>query len=171
LSEVVGVARRGRRRGTPSPLPSFEEIYDGDGNRVKKTESSQTILYINKYYEKNLTTGVVTTNYYLGDKLIATRENTTLIYVHQDSLGSSSVTTSSSGTSTGSIKYFCFGDCRNSQGNLGTDRLFTGQRLDSTGLYYYLPWKIFLMTGYPVRICSLGQGDLVPRFVLTESIT
>ncbi|MBI2832764.1 MAG: hypothetical protein HYX79_10960, partial [Chloroflexi bacterium] len=30
-------------------------VYDGDGNRVKKTEGGQTILYINKYYEKNLT--------------------------------------------------------------------------------------------------------------------
>lgn len=30
-----------------------------------------------------------------------------------------------------------FGSCRNSQGNLATDRLFTGQRLDGTGLYYY----------------------------------
>ena len=30
-----------------------------------------------------------------------------------------------------------YGDCRNSQGTLGTDKLFTGQRLDDTGLYYY----------------------------------
>jgi RHS repeat-associated protein len=29
------------------------------------------------------------------------------------------------------------GDRRNSQGTLGTDRQFTGQRLDGTGLYYY----------------------------------
>jgi RHS repeat-associated protein len=27
--------------------------------------------------------------------------------------------------------------CLNSQGNLATDKLFTGQRLDATGLYYY----------------------------------
>jgi RHS repeat-associated protein len=127
-------------------------VYDGDGNRVKsrfikiirdfesrdsqKTESSQTILYVNKYYEKNLTTGVVTTNYYLGDRLIATRVGTTLTYVHQDALTGTSVTTNSSGTSTGSIKYFSFGDCRNSSGSL-PEQKFTGQRLDGTGLYYY----------------------------------
>lgn len=29
------------------------------------------------------------------------------------------------------------GVCLESQGSIGTDRLFTGQRLDSTGLYYY----------------------------------
>jgi RHS repeat-associated protein len=32
---------------------------------------------------------------------------------------------------------FPFGECRNSQGTLPTDKLFTGQRLDTTGLYYY----------------------------------
>ncbi|MFH1381390.1 MAG: RHS repeat-associated core domain-containing protein [Chloroflexota bacterium] len=37
----------------------------------------------------------------------------------------------------GTIKYYPYGDCRNSQGTLGTDKLFTGQRLDDTGLYYY----------------------------------
>jgi RHS repeat-associated protein len=35
------------------------------------------------------------------------------------------------------MKYYPFGECRNSTGNIATDRLFTGQRLDSTGLYYY----------------------------------
>ena len=28
-------------------------VYDGDGNRVKKFENGQTILYINKYFEVN----------------------------------------------------------------------------------------------------------------------
>ena len=35
------------------------------------------------------------------------------------------------------ISAVCFGVCRNSQGTLDTDKLFTGQRLDDTGLYYY----------------------------------
>jgi RHS repeat-associated protein len=30
-----------------------------------------------------------------------------------------------------------FGECRNSTGTLPTDKKFTGQRLDNTGLYYY----------------------------------
>ena len=34
-------------------------------------------------------------------------------------------------------KYYPFGVWRNSQGTLDTDKLFTGQRLDDTGLYYY----------------------------------
>ncbi len=32
---------------------------------------------------------------------------------------------------------FPFGVCRNSTGDPGTDKLFTGQRLDGTGLYFY----------------------------------
>lgn len=92
---------------------------------------------MNKYYEKNLTTGNATSYYYLGDKLIAEREGSTLRYFHQDSLSSTSLITDASGGSLGTIKYAPFGDSRNSQGNLGTDILFTGQRLDDTGLYYY----------------------------------
>jgi RHS repeat-associated protein len=33
--------------------------------------------------------------------------------------------------------YLTYGDCRNSTGTIDTDILFTGQRLDGTGLYYY----------------------------------
>jgi len=47
------------------------------------------------------------------------------------------LTTTYDGTLPGSIKYGPFGVCLESQGSIGTDRLFTGQRLDSTGLYYY----------------------------------
>jgi RHS repeat-associated protein len=45
--------------------------------------------------------------------------------------------TTEAGEVASTMKYFPFGDCRNSTGALATDRLFTGQRRDSTGLYYY----------------------------------
>ncbi|MBI2859991.1 MAG: hypothetical protein HYX91_00615, partial [Chloroflexi bacterium] len=35
------------------------------------------------------------------------------------------------------LRYFPVGDRLESQGYLPTDKLFTGQRLDSTGLYYF----------------------------------
>ncbi len=41
------------------------------------------------------------------------------------------------GTAPAITKYYPYGECRNSTGDLGTDKLFTGQRLDDTGLYYY----------------------------------
>jgi RHS repeat-associated protein len=111
-------------------------VYDGDGARVKKTEGGQTVLYINGYYEKDLTSGNVTTYYYLGNRLVAMRQSTTLSYIHQDHLTGTSVVSDSNGAPVSSIKYYPFGARRNSQGNLPAQQ-FTGQRLDSTGLYYY----------------------------------
>jgi RHS repeat-associated protein len=110
-------------------------VYDGDGTRVKKTEGGETVLYINKYYEKNLTTAVVTTSYYLGDRLIAQREGEILRYIHQDHLTGTSVMSSSSGVLISGIKYYPYGSARS--GSVPTDKQFTGQRLDDTGLYYY----------------------------------
>jgi len=33
-------------------------IYDGDGNRISKTAGGKATLYINKYYETNVTIGI-----------------------------------------------------------------------------------------------------------------
>ena len=118
-----------------SPATNF--LYDGDGNRVLKTEGGHTTLYINQYYEKSLTTEEETTHYYLGGRQIAYNRGGTLTYVHQDHLTGTSLTTGSTGTEKSKVKYFPFGDCRNSTGNVTTDKLFTGQRLDQTGLYFY----------------------------------
>ncbi|MDD5095640.1 MAG: RHS repeat-associated core domain-containing protein [Dehalococcoidia bacterium] len=54
-----------------------------------------------------------------------------------DHLGNTSVTSNSSGTVVDTVKYFPFGGTRSSTAPLDTDKLFTGQRLDQTGLYYY----------------------------------
>ncbi len=108
-------------------------VYDGEGIRGKKTVGSTTTIYVNKYYEK--TGDTVTTSYYLGDRLVAQREGTTLRYIHQDHLSGTALTTASNGSSTGSIRYHPYGSTRS--GSVPTDRKFTGQRLDSTGLYYY----------------------------------
>ena len=64
-------------------------------------------------------------------------ENNTLQYVHQDHLTGTSVVSDSAGALVSSIKYLPFGETRSVTGELYTDKLFTGQRLDDTGLYYY----------------------------------
>jgi len=110
-------------------------IYDGDGNRIKQITSIETILYINKFYEKNLATDEVTTRYYFGDTMMAERQGTTLRYVHQDSINSTSLVTSNTGTALGSTKYYPYGVTRS--GSVPVDEQFTGQKLDGTGLYYY----------------------------------
>jgi RHS repeat-associated protein len=110
-------------------------VYDGDGNRIEQIAGGQTTLYINQYYDKNLTTGAVTTYYYLGGQLVAQKTGRSLKYIHSDSLGSTSVMTTSTGAVDSSISYFPFGTAKS--GIVSTAKEFTGQRLDSTGLYYY----------------------------------
>jgi RHS repeat-associated protein len=115
-------------------------LRNGDGNRVKKIvrgSPDETTLYVNKYYEKNITNSEVTTSYYLGSKLIAQRKGTTLSYVLQDHLGSTSATASDAGVGTSTITYFPFGSVRATTGTVPTDKKFTSQRLDQTGLYFY----------------------------------
>ena len=101
--------------------------------------------YINEYYENNLTTGQVATYYYpisstgqaLGDRLVAKRTGEQLNYIHQDHLGGTWAISDDDGELVDSMTYLPYGECLQSQGTLTTDRLFTGQRLDGTGLYYY----------------------------------
>jgi RHS repeat-associated protein len=69
--------------------------------------------------------------------LIAVRKGTTLSYILQDHLGSTSVTADSSGAAASTIAYLPFGSTRSSTSTQPTDRLFTSQILDTTGLYYY----------------------------------
>jgi RHS repeat-associated protein len=104
---------------------------------VKKTEGGQTTVYINRFYEKNITTGEATTSYFLGSKLIAQRKGTTLSYILQDHLGSTSVIADTTGASVATMRFYPFGGTRSSSGAMPTDKLFTGQRLDQSGLYYY----------------------------------
>jgi RHS repeat-associated protein len=69
---------------------------------------------------------------------VALEENTTLKYMHQDHLTGTSLMTDTDGAQIGTtMKYLPFGECLNSPPNLPTDKLFTGQRLDGTGLYYF----------------------------------
>jgi len=112
-----------------------EFFYDGDGNRIKKIEGGETIIYINQYHEVNVTNGNVTSYYYLGGRLVAMKENTLLRYVHQDHLTGTSLMTDTSGNQIQTtMKYYPYGVTRS--GAVPTDKKFTGQRLDTTGLYY-----------------------------------
>ena len=97
----------------------------------------------------------------MGDKLIATREGATLTYIHQDSLDSTSVLSSSTGALVSSIKYIPFGATRS--GSVSTDKKFTGQRLDGTGLYYYNARYYDPTIGRFVSPDSVGQKLSSPQ--------
>jgi len=120
---------------TPSGTTTF--VYDGDGNRVKKVENGVTTIYVGALFEKNLTTNVATSYYLANGQPVALRQNTTVSYLHGDHLGSTSLTTDASGNVVARQKYLPYGQIRSTTGTLPTDKGFTGQRLDGTGLMYY----------------------------------
>jgi len=60
-----------------------------------------------------------------------------LYYLTSDHLGSTSLTTDASGNLVARQMYLPYGQVRSTTGTLPTDKGFTGQRLDATGLMYY----------------------------------
>ena len=112
--------------------------YDVDGARVKKTSGTTTTYTFFAHYEEEVT-GVVTTtvsHYSFGGLRIAVKRGSDLYHLHGDHLGSSSLTTRGS-TVEASRAYYAYGAARAAAGNLQTDRTFTGQKSDATGLMYY----------------------------------
>ena len=67
---------------------------------------------------------------------IAVKRGGTLYHLHGDHLGSTSLTTAGSVVEA-SRAYYAYGSERAASGDLQTDRTFTGQKRDSTGLMYY----------------------------------
>jgi RHS repeat-associated protein len=110
--------------------------YDGDAVRVRRTEGGETVAYPNRFYEKNLSTSTVTKYYYLGGELINVRRGSTWESVHSDLLGGTTVS-SNGATEKSRTRYYPFGATRSSTGTLETEKKFTGQRLDQSGLYFY----------------------------------
>ena len=73
-----------------------------------------------KAYEKDITSGTVTTYYFLGDKLVADREGTTLECIQQDHLSGTGVTSDTGGASVASLTYYPYGTTTTSSGTLST---------------------------------------------------
>ncbi len=139
-------------------------VYDGDGGRVIKTENGETTVYVNSYYELDLTTGNATAYYYLGARLVAFKAGANLRFVHQDHLTGTSLTTDASGALVARVKYYPYGETRSSSGALGTDRMFTGQRLDGTGLYFYNARYYDPLLGR-----FISPDTLVPNYINPQS--
>jgi RHS repeat-associated protein len=118
--------------------------YDGDGNRVKKTEwleslqEYQTIIYVYSgsyvIYEKNLDTNQQSTYVYGTTGRIAKKVDGLIDYYHTDHLGSTRLITDGSGNVVTDITYTPFGE---STVNGQESYLYTGKEKDSSGLYYY----------------------------------
>jgi RHS repeat-associated protein len=97
------------------------------------------MVYVGPHFEVAISgTQVISTSYYYAlGRPVAMRQGEVLSYLHGDHLGSTSVVSDESGQEVGRASYDPFGEVYTATGTLATDRRFTGQRLDETGLYYY----------------------------------
>ena len=113
--------------------------YDGDGNRVKVTVAGTTTTYIGNYFEWVSSTSNMKKYYYAGSTRVAMRTgSSTLNYLLGDHLGSTAITTNSSGVKIAEVLYYPWGGVRYSSGTTPTSFRFTGQRWESSfNLYYY----------------------------------
>ena len=112
--------------------------YALDGGRVKKVSGTTTTYTFFAHYEEEVTNGATTaiSHYSFGSLRIAIKRGSTLYHLHGDHLGSTSLTTAGSVVEA-SRAYYAYGAQRSASGTLQTDRTFTGQKADGTGLLYY----------------------------------
>ena len=138
--------------------------YDVDGARVKKVSGSTTTYTFFGHYEEEVTNGVTTVvSYYtFGSMRVAVKRGNTLYHLHGDHLGSTSLTTAGSAVEA-SRTYYAYGSERAATGDLQTDRTFTGQKRDASGLMYYNARYYDLGLGTFVSPDSLvpGAGSVV----------
>jgi len=112
-------------------------VYDGDGNRVLRIGPEGTTVYIGDYYEQ--TGSTVRKYYYAAGQRMAVRVGGALYFLHGDHLGSATLTTDGGGNWVGEARYAPYGEMRRDypRGVIPTDRLYTGQRQETFGLYDY----------------------------------
>ncbi|MBI2183589.1 MAG: RHS repeat-associated core domain-containing protein [Thaumarchaeota archaeon] len=144
-------------------------FYDGENRRVKVIEGSTLIILfsgLNIIYQKNVTSGGESKFLYANSLLIA-KNNGSLTYYHQDSLGSTRLTTSASKLQLFASNYKPFGPQHNAN---STEKIkYTGKWEDSpTKLYYfgasyYDPEIGRFTTQDPV--CSCAEPSTLNRYV------
>lgn len=108
--------------------------YDADGSRVEQTNNGVTTTYLSDDYE--VTSGVATKYFSLGDIVVARRVGTTTYWLCTDSNGSIQAETNSAGAEVQRQKYWAYGAQLQETTALPESRGYTGQRQDSTGLFY-----------------------------------
>ncbi len=126
--------------------------YDGNGNRVQKTESAQntspdkvtnyladdTFAYAQTVQE-TVTQGGATesTSYVWGNGLIQQSRAGQLSYYHADALGSTKVLTDSSGNVTDAYQYDAFGAVINKTGATSNNYRYSGEYVDDSISHQY----------------------------------
>lgn len=119
----------------PAKVGSVNFIYDGNGSRIKKYINTPAMIYIDKFYECS---GACMKYIYAGDKRIASKSASQVLYYHSDHLGSASIITDALGAKAEDISYLPFGKIKQDSGTVTVSHKFTGQEHDyETGLDNY----------------------------------
>ena len=132
-------------RRTTSPAQTLAtSTYDGDGERVTKTEGSTTVIYVrdpsgNVLAEYNAGTGALIANYvYLnGHKVCRVAADGSRRYFHHDPLGTPRAVTDGSGVALWRGEHRPFGEVHTSNPAGGDPYTFTGHEWeDESSLLY-----------------------------------
>ncbi len=117
-------------------------VYDGDGSRVKSTINGTSTYFIGAHYEM---TGSTVTKYYFADaQRIAMRKYTipqsmSVEYLLSDHLGSTSITTDTSGAKISEMRYKPWGEIRYSwTASQSTTPAYSLAKYTFTGQYSYM---------------------------------
>lgn len=125
------------------PDNTLNFTYDDFGNRTKKQTNSGTLTYYvnsgNVVLNEISSTGTTTKSMVYGLSSIAEiDQNNVVTYIHQDTLGSTVLTTNQSGGTVTKYEYDPFGQLIGQDGFTNTNYLYTGQEYDQeSDLYYY----------------------------------
>jgi RHS repeat-associated protein len=130
--------------GTEGNGHSYDPSISADGRFVAfVSKASNLVISDTKGYRDVFVTSNpllgITKHYYANGQRVAMRQGDVVYYVHQDHLGSTVAVSDQDGQAVGRMQYDPYGEIISSTLPVAlTDRLFTGQRFDSsTGLYYY----------------------------------
>jgi RHS repeat-associated protein len=112
--------------------------YDADGERVTRTRSGVTTLYLEGLWEHDVGTSREQVYHTFNGATVVAREASDVTYLHADHLGSVSVSTGWSGDPPdASYQTFTPWGAPRSGSVSATKRNYTGQYRDDTGLLYY----------------------------------
>ncbi len=134
-------------------------VYDHNGQRMKKTSPDSTVTYY-PFGHYEVRDGEVSTHIYLGDRLIATREDGTLTDVHTDHLGSTRAVTDQTGEVSQILDYYPYGGIRIDDQSSTTNQgnRYTGHDYDEETDLNYM--KARYQDGATARFLSQDPASL-----------
>ncbi|MFL5804112.1 MAG: Calx-beta domain-containing protein, partial [Roseiflexaceae bacterium] len=111
--------------------------YDADGERVKVVAGSTTTVYLGGLWEET-SAGATKAYYSFGGQTVAIRDSVQgLSFLHSDHLGSVSVVSGANASLLSSQRFDPWGKVLPGGTVTQTQKNYTGQYLDTTGLLYY----------------------------------